>query len=400
MATPVSSAFNKALIAPRRDVTMRVTALAQNGSNLEPIRVIDEVVEGTIYVDTERSTRRTAQLRIVNKNGEFTPTSPDYASVGTNALFWWDKLFKIEYGVKIGSAYEYIPLGIFMVDTTEVLAERGVSILNIDGSDLWKKFTFSTFALPKAYAKHTYYNTIISDFATNAGVTRVNLGTYSDRDDAEQKIQAPLYFEIDDNRGEELQTLCNNWGIEIYFDVDGYLTTRCKHCLAIEIANNPPVWTFDTGEEAVMLSITKRKSGDTIFNHVVVTGETDDGNAVVAAETIDGIGTTVTGKRYLNDASSPTRVEIIGDRVKRIKSTTIRTTAAAQYVADAEMQIGSSIEEEITLPTVTIPQFEGNDVIAINESLSKTNDRFFLKRFDIPMRDSKQDIKVSKVRPI
>lgn len=164
MAWPVSQSFKSALVAPVRDVTMRVRSIDASFNPLQDIT--SPTAEGIVYVDTTRATRRTAQIRVINKDGLYTPKGSDYSNLGTNALFWWNKMFTIEYGVTISKGnVEYVPLGTFMVDRVEVLAEKGISVLNIDGSDLWKRFTFSEFTAPVAYAVGTSYNTIIGDAA-------------------------------------------------------------------------------------------------------------------------------------------------------------------------------------------------------------------------------------------
>ena len=81
-------AFIEALSAAVRDVKIRVKALNSDLSvNTE---VTASTIEGTVYVDTSRATRRTCQLRFIDKDGEYTPENSD-------SIFYWDKLVKIEY---------------------------------------------------------------------------------------------------------------------------------------------------------------------------------------------------------------------------------------------------------------------------------------------------------------
>ena len=66
---PNLNAFKEALLAPIRDVKIRVTAL---NSSLVPIEeVTASTIEGTVYVDTSRATRRTCQLRLIDKKEWF-----------------------------------------------------------------------------------------------------------------------------------------------------------------------------------------------------------------------------------------------------------------------------------------------------------------------------------------
>jgi len=359
------------------------------------LQEIDQVIEGTVYVDTARATRRTMQMRLENTDGLFTPEKP-------GDTFYWDAVFQLEYGLKVGDEYLYHTCGTFMVDRTEVLAEKEASVLNIDGSDLWKKLQKSSFALPKAYFVDATYNSVILDMANAAGIYNMQLDPLTARATAEKELQAPLYFEIEDNRGDKLWELCEKWNLDIWFDVYGTLRTRDRAARIAELDNTAPHWTFAGGEEAIFINLTKSRSGDTVYNHYVVLGEGDDGNPVVAGQAIDGLGTTTAGVYYTDSATSATSVEAIGDRVTFIKTSEVRTTVAARAMAEAELAKGSSVEEDIRIPSMVVPHFEGFDVVEIvEEEMSKTNDKYFLKRFDIPMRSgSQQEINVSKLRGI
>lgn len=382
----VSTGFERALKSSIRDVTARLTI----GDT-----VIDDFLEGVVYVDTERAMRRTCQVRLTNDDGIHTP-------VNYNSTFWWNTEFALDFGVKVGSEYEYTRLGTFLVDRPEVLSEDEASVINVDGSDLWKKFQKSTFALPKAYFVNATYNSVISDFADDAGVTKLNLDPLNDRATTEKQLQAPLYFEIDDNRGDKLWDLCDKWDLDIYFDVYGTLVTRDRAKRVSALDTTAADWTFSTGEDAMFVNLTKTLTGDDVFNHVVVSGELDDGGIVVIGEAIDDTGTSTAGKYYTNNPTSPTRVDLIGDRVKRISDDKIRTTAAALALAKTELQKGSTVLEDIRIPSVTVPNFEGFDVLKIEEqTFSKVNDKYFLQRFDIPLRGGgQQEISVTKIRGI
>ena len=389
----VSAGFERALKQSIRDVTMRLAIV--DLATMRDTQYIDDVIEGTVYVDTERAMRRTSQMRISNDAGIWTPTNYE-------STFWWNTGFALDYGVKVGDEYEYQRTGTFMVDVPEVLAEDEAAVLNVDGSDLWKKFQKSTFALPKAYFVNATYNSVISDFADDAGVTRLNLDPLLDRATTEKTLQAPLYFEIDDNRGDKLWDLADKWDLDIYFDVYGTLVTRDRAKRVSQLDSSAADWTFSTGDEAMFVNVTKTTTGDDVFNHVVVSGELDDGGIVVIGEAIDDTGTSTAGKYYTNNPTSPTRVDLIGDRVKRISDDKIRTTAAALALAKTELQKGSTVTDEIRLPAVPIPHFEGYDILQITEPVyTKINGRYFLERFDIPMRGgSQQEIAVKKVRSI
>ena len=392
-----SSAFNAALTAPIREVKMRVTAL--DGSTLLPLEEItNATVEGTVYVDSDRATRRTCQLRVIDKDGEYTPKGSSYSTYGKNALFYWDKLLKVEYGLKVNNTFVYVQLGIFMIDRVEVVAERGAAIINVDGIDLWKKFTFSDFAAPVTWAKTTPIKTIVTAFATGAGIAsdRLNLTALDSKTNNTTTVSTNV--EMGDNRGEKLLELAETWAIDLFFDRNGFLIAKDKTQYPYNGLGGGAVYEFVAGQSAVMLGIVKSQSGDTIKNHIVVIGEDPDGNSITRAEAIDGNGTTVASKYYTN-SNSATSVESIGDRVLMIRLVTSNTARCLDR-AKAELAKNVLVEEEIRLPAIVNPLFDEYDIISIVETNSGTNDSYQLKAFDIPMQGSRQEIVVRKSRSI
>jgi hypothetical protein len=392
-----SSAFNAALTAPIREVKMRITAL--DGSTLLPLEEItNATVEGTVYVDADRATRRTCQLRVIDKDGEYTPKGSSYASYGKNALFYWDKLLKVEYAVKVNGSYVYVPLGIFMIDRVEVVAERGAAVINVDGIDLWKKFTFSDFASPVNWAKNTPIKTIVTAFATGAGIdsSRLNLSALDAKTNNTTSVLTAV--EMGDNRGDKLLELAEIWAIDLYFDRNGYLVAKDKTQYPYNGLGGGSVHEFVSGQSVVMLGIVKSQSGDTIKNHIVVIGEDPEGNSITRAEAIDGSGATTSSKYYTN-SNSATSLESIGDRVLMIRMVTASTSRCLER-AKAELAKNVLVEEEIRLPAIVNPLFDEYDVVSIVENNSGTNDSYQLTAFDIPMQGSRQELIVRKSRSI
>jgi hypothetical protein len=397
---PVSEQFKRALIEAVRDVTMRVTLLDSSYAALDEIT--GPVIEGVVYVDSERATRRTSQLRVINEDGAYTPRGASWDQHGTNSYFWWNKMFRLEWGLKVGSAYQYVPLGTFMVDRFDVLVERGISVLNADGSDLWRKLAGSEFAAPSFWNENTTYNTIIKGIGDAAGVTQYSLDALDGRSTAEKQIPNKLFVEAGENRGDLLKRLCQSWGLDIYFDVWGRLHTE-----DLSVTENTlgaaPVWTFKPDNESLIVSISKSRSSDDLKNHIIVTGELDDGTPVVRGEVIDGIGTDssgVTWKKHYTNSGGPTTVEEIGDRTKHVSDTRIRNSDSALKRAKREMLKAKVAEETLRMPVITIPMFEAGDVIAIHDRVSDTNDKYFLSQFDIPLRQGAQELFVKKMKVV
>jgi len=396
---PNLAEFKEALLAPIRDVKIRVTAL---NSSLIPIEeVTASTIEGTVYVDTARATRRTCQLRLIDKDGQYTPND-------SSSVFYWDKLIKIEYGLKVGADYTFIPLGIFTIDRSEVIAENGAAVINLDGSDQWDSFSMANFASSSGWASGTSINTIITDIATTYGIptSRLTLDPLTARGATEKQVNVTLRYQLGENVGERLKKWTEDWSIDIYFDVNGNLVTRDMTLPPYTgTSNSAADAIFTAGSNAIMLGIQKAQSSHTIYNHIVVTGDTADGTAAVRGEYIEGTGTNVSTsplKRTFNQRSNTgLTVAELGEKVLIIRTTTLKTSQQCLDQAMVELSKNLVVEETINLPTIVNPLFEGHDVIEITETNTGLNQqRYTLDSFDIPMRSSRQVLNVKKMRAL
>lgn len=396
---PNLNAFKEALLAPIRDVKIRVTAL---NSSLVPIEeVTASTIEGTVYVDTSRATRRTCQLRLIDKNGEYTPKD-------SSSVFYWDKLIKIEYGLKINGEYTYVPLGVFTIDRSEIIAENGAAVINIDGSDQWDSFSMATFTSNSGWASGTSINQIISDTAILCGLpsTRITLDPLESRNTTEKQVNVTWKYFIGDNIGQKLKDWAQDWSIDIYFDVNGNLVT---HDMTLPpytgTLNSAPDASFAVGDNAVMLGIQKAQSSHTIFNHIVVTGDTSDGTAAVRGEYIEGTGTNVNTsplkRTYNGRVGTGLTIQELGSKILVIRTTTLKTSQQCLDRAKVELAKNLVVEETIQLPTIVNPLFEGHDVIEITEqNTGLQQQKYTLDSFDIPMRSSRQVLNVKKMRAL
>lgn len=393
------NAFKEALLAPIRDVKIRVTAL---NSSLTPIEeVTASTIEGTVYVDTSRATRRTCQLRLIDKDGVYTPKD-------ASSIFYWDKLIKIEYGLKIDNEYTYVPLGIFTIDRSEIIAENGAAVINIDGSDQWDSFSMATFTSNSGWASGTSINQIITDVATLCGVpsTRLTLDPLASRGATEKQVNVTWKYFIGDNIGQKLKDWAQDWSIDIYFDVNGNLVT---HDMTLPpytgTSNSSPDASFSIGDNAIMLGIQKAQSSHTIFNHIVVTGDNGEGTAAVRGEYIEGTGTNVSTaplkRTYNGRTGTGLTIQELGSKILVIRTTTLKTSQQCLDRAKVELAKNLVVEETIQLPTIVNPLFEGHDVIEITEqNTGLQQQKYTLDSFDIPMRSSRQVLNVKKMRAL
>jgi hypothetical protein len=327
------------------------------------------------------------QLRLPNENGIYTP-------IDSTSIFSYSNLVRIYRGFRFIAnetgleTDEYVPIGTFMVDRPEVFAEKGMSLLTVDGSDLYKKIATGGFASAYAYSAGAYINTVITKIAEDAGVSSnwLTLDPLDNRTADGKRLGASFQWEVGDNRSDMLSSLEDQFGIQIYFDVNGYLVSA--ELPDPDIAQ--PVYSLSPGENSILLGITKILSDANLINHIIVRGENVSGKMTgISYEIVD------------SDPNSPTFTGRIGNRVFLYVGAQITTLEQAQAAAVKLFLEKCLMEETIKIPLMCIPQLEGNDVIEVIEpDLTKTNTKYLCQRFDISLRDARMTIEAKKMRKV
>lgn len=376
----VSTAFINALRSPVHTFRSRMEVM---DTDFAPVKVFEDqgsttvdpttvLIDGSIDVDTTRLTRRTFTATVLNPDALWSPQS-DWGG-----LFYVNRIVRFYRGIDFGGAVEMVPVGTFLIDSAEVAVERNMSIVVLSGTDLWKKFSKSMFPRAKTWAAGTNINTVITDMATAAGVTRRNLDPLTSRAAADRELSKKFSVEQGDNRGEALAALCKAYSIDVYFDTTGRLTTQSF----LTPGDRAVVYTYDPTDNNNLLTIKSAYTDEKLYNSVLVLGTKDKDNIVVA-------------RVRDTDPNSETSVARIGERVLKYESENIGTQALANSTAESLFYKNVLINEDITLETICNPAFEGNDVIHVDErEFSQLNRNYRLKAFTVPLSTSRQTLRL------
>jgi hypothetical protein len=383
MAYIVSDEFKAAVKEPIIRPVIKVEVL--DPVSRAVIRTVEGIEDGSVSVDTSRGTRRTFQLRLVNDQGQWTPAA--YSDP-----FWMNSVIRLWRGLTIFDGWswldELVPLGTFLVDRPEVFVDKNSSLITIDGSDYWKFIATGGFPSSQTFSIGTHVNTIIAEVVFASGIEPrwLALDPLDDRDTYSKTIQKEVVWEMGDSRTDFLTNLAVQFGLELFFDPMGLLVSRTL----ADPELSPAVWQFTAGEDAIMLGLTRTWNDLKLINHIVVVGESTEG--------------TPSNARYEkrdNNPMSPTYYKRIGDRVMTYTAPLISSNAQARLVAEKLWRENALIEEDIKLPTLCLPQIEGNDVIEVVErAWSKTSSRYLVNRFDVPLRESSMTIETKRARAL
>lgn len=330
------------------------------------------MVDGSVDVDVTRQTRRTFTTSVLNPDSIWSPRS-DWGG-----LFYVNRLIRLYRGIDFGSATEMVPVGTFMIDNADVAVERNMSMVVLSGSDLWKKLSKSMFPNARSWAEGTSINTVIDAIADAAGIQYRNLDPLTSRAAADRELSKKFSVEQGDNRGEALAQLCKSYGIDVYFDTLGRLTTQDFR----RPGDTAVVYTYDPADNNNLITIKSSYTDSNLYNAVLVLGTKDKDNIIVA-------------RVRDTDPKSVTNIDRLGERVFKYESENIGTQAVADTTAESLFYKHVLINEDITLETICNPAYEGNDVIHVDErEFSQLNGNFRLKAFTVPLSSSRQTLRL------
>jgi hypothetical protein len=343
----------------------------------------DYIVDGNVDVDRDRGTRRTAEITILNKDGEFTPSGlPDYTG-----KFYVNRIIRLYRGVihPAGPAM-YVPVGTFMVDAIDTIVERNMSTVNLTLSDPWKKFTKALVTRTQTYPAGTHFNTIVRDFASWSGADYPLAPALDDligpeRSAANTTLQSKLTMERGENRGEILKTLADRFGVDLYFNVEGRLVSHDRR----DPKDGVTVWHFYTSarNDGMLVSVRRTMSDDNLYNHVFVIGLGNETAPVI-------------WEKKNTDNSSFTSIDRLGQRVLIYESQTWKTYEQVKEAGERFWAKRFNLFEDITIDTICNPALEADDVIHITEPTSRVDSRFRIRQMNIPLTTSKQTIHTSR----
>lgn len=324
------------------------------------------LVDGSITVDGTRDERRMCDIQLENSDRQL--------NLDADTGFWYDKIIKVFWGVQywnpssVYSRWE-MQLGEFMIDTIQ--EDYFPHVTKITGRDYTKKCLISAITNSVQFNPTTPVETIIKALAANAGVTKFRL-PYTGLAFTEDVV-----FDPGTARWVVMKRIANSVGYEIYFTPDGYLTMRPYP----DPSTSPVTWAFLTGQPAGTLVKYKRSSDDTLVkNHCVVIGtpQTDDA----------GFSQVAFGEARNDEASSPTRISRIGDRLDLFKSEYITESTMAQAVAEARLRISALEQFNVEIESLLIPFVDGGDIVTVDtgDQGLYVPTRFLLTNYTFPLQ--------------
>jgi hypothetical protein len=345
------------------------------------------ITDGSVDVDTDRGTRRTSEITLLNPSSEFTPATENFDPEGPwVGKIYLNRIVRLFRGIRVGGRVLYAPIGTFMIDNADVILERNISMVVLTMSDLWKKLSKSFAAKELKWLEGTPINTVIRDLTSAAGADyplSLNLDPLASRSNADKRLNKNFKMEEGSSRGDALLKIRQRYDIDIFFDVSGRFTTQDRKAAR----DRTPVWHFYSSPDNRGMLVSTRRSfnDDNLYNHVVVIGTENEKNIIRV-------------QRKDTDPRSKTNIDLVGDRVFLIRNDRIGTVAQAQRALDRAWSNRFGIAETMSLETICNPLLDGDDVIRVTEkNFIKIDGHYRLARFSIPLVTSRQELNASNI---
>jgi hypothetical protein len=381
----ISQAFRQELRSPNQQTAARAQLLDSDFKEVPDGDFFtagaddfqDYIVDGNVDIDFSRGTRRTAELTILNTDGEFTPTN---ATTDYDGKFYVNRNIRLFRGVVLsGGTTVYAPIGTFMIDSLDVLVERNMTLMNFTLSDHWKKLQKSLITRTWTHPAGTPINDSIRSLAGNAGADYPLAPALDPLDSRSNKtLTTAIKFERGDSRGDKMKEIANKYGIDIFFNQEGRLVSQDRKTPK----DAQEVWHFYSSSSTVtsgmLVSVRRTLTDDNLYNHVFVIGTGNPTSPVIY-------------EAKTTTASSTISIDRIGDRVKILEGSW-KTQEQVNAAGEKLWAQRFNLFEEVVIDTICNPALDADDVIRITEPYSKLSGLYRINTMNVPLTTSKQTI--------
>lgn len=353
MGLPPPGPVLDAILSPTTQIIRRVDIFEQDGQTQFAIQA--PIVSGSVTADQTRDERRNLDLELYNFDGQLDP--------GPGGL-WYDKTVKVYRGAVGLDGNQWITqIGEFKIDRIGEGSEANT--IKITGRDFTKRLVDSLFRYTTLYRSTDSIQTVVQSIAFAAGIRKFDLPITG------KVLDIDVIFEAGTSRWDAIKEVCVAASYEPFFKQNGELTMK----LYADPSSTPPDFTFNEGPGGVLVSYDKEATDANLKNVIVVSGE--------STETIP-----VTAVAANHRPGSPTSVEEIGERVERITSPLIVTSAQAQTLANSMLAVASLEEFNVNFTSLVMPWLDVGSIIdlpSIDNGSQFYSTRYLFSSLTIPL---------------
>lgn len=358
-----SASVLQVYLAPVRRITRRIEFYETDG--VTPWRGVPlgdkRLVSGSVSIDYDRDERRTFDCELDNSDGKL-----NYGSI--NNSFWYDKVIKVFRGVRLNKNETWeIQLGEFMIDS--ISDENFPSTLSLNCRDRTKLCLNEKFEVSVEFS-HTFYSaeTLIKTLAVRAGISPSKIAITS----GTTAFVDSYIFDAEASMWESMKKVAHDANLEIFFDNFGVLQIRKFN----DPSTTSPAFTFRTGDGGSLSTYKRSTSDQSIFNIVVVRGESSNS----ATPSVFAVAKNI-------NPLSPTSIARIGKRTTTYKSANVTTTLQAQAIADSMLAIMGLEEFSLDWESICFDWLSVGEIVEVftDRDMPGSPTRYLLSSLNIPL---------------
>lgn len=319
------------------------------------------LVGGSVTVDRRSQTRRTFSFKMLAKD------RATYAKY-LDPLLGYD-LRPYRGAVLSNGTIEWIPLGVFKFDTTNVRNIEG-TITTVEGSaydrasiiarNVWS----TTYRVPSGTNQATAIVNIASNRATGFTLTSIVQTSTT-------AVTPELNYNPQDDPAAAMTTLAEGIACEWYFDQLGYLNIVPTP----DPTTGTPTLDLSSGSSAVRI-------GDLQETYSIQ----DTKNGVIVRGSAPWLLFPVSGEAWDDDPFSPTyRYGPFGQRPIIVDDPVVADATACTNAAKAKLSKIVGISQEIRFNVLPDPRLDVGDIVAVYNSDTKWLSYYVLDQLSIPL---------------
>jgi hypothetical protein len=319
----VSERFLEALRAPHTLRTL-VTVTPPGG-----VATTLEVLSGSVSASASSRVRRTGSLVVYGDQAMFELVSTPGAVV------------RVTHGLAFGSSVELVP--VLTGELSSPAQQVGVGRISLRLVDFGQRVARCRFTVPYAPLDSLTRPAVMSAVVTAAvpGVTVSNTSA-----DVGTVGAGRIWNE---NRWDVVTDLALDGGTEAFFQADGSFLIRNAPTIT-----DLPVWTVNAGEGGVLISATRERPLDRLYNTVIVQPASTNGSQTWTQQTV-----------AVTDPASPLHPDKVGVVPYYYKSPTATTAAEAVLAGQRLLERVTGLQETLSLDSISNPALDVNDVVQI-----------------------------------
>lgn len=260
------------------------------------------------------------------------------------------------------------PLGDFLIDSMST--QNFPNTLSISGRDQTKICLGSKIGRDETFKSGTRILDMITALAANSGIKKINLNLTG-----AEKITNAIVGTRGTERWTFMKDAAKSLGRDLYFDIDGYLTTSPY----ADPTLGSPVASFKTGNAGNLAGFSRSVSDARIYNHIIVTGE--------AITESDAASLGYFGEAKNTNAGSPTCIQRIGDRSYFYVSSYFNTNKQCLDYANKLLAQTAFEQYELSFSSIVYPWLDAGVVIDFQDpdNIGADPTRFLCDTLDIPL---------------